>query len=130
MTKKDHLKNVALLLSSSVVAGVTIVLASVVYKNFELDATMRFAVALVPIATILLFFYTFIRLVQNLDEMMQKLYLQSLAISFGLTALVTYVVGVLQRAGLLTNSLRWYYVYVVMVVIFSVTTAVLWRRYR
>lgn len=123
-------KNEMSVLITSLIAAAAIILSAIVFKHLEMDAALRFFIALVPIAVILYFFYTFMRFIRGLDELQQKIHLLALAIAFGLTCVITFSVGMFQMAGVVSNALEWYFVYVVMLLIYAAVSTIIRRRYR
>lgn len=127
---KDSRKNELLVQVTSLVAAAAIILSGILFRHLQLNTVLRFCVALLPIAIILYFFYTFMRFIRGLDELQQKIQLLALSFAFGLTCVITFTVGMLQMAGVVSASLEWYYVYVIMLLIYAAVSALIRRQYR
>ena len=62
---------------------------------------------LLPLVPILFAFRAFIRWVRELDEMQKRIQMEAFAFSLGLTSILTFTYGLMERAGLPQISLIW-----------------------
>lgn len=85
-------------------------------------------VAVLPVVPVLFGLRAFLRFLNRLDEMQQKVQLNAIALAAGATAIICLTLGFLENAGLPMLSLIW--VFPMMVAIWGVATAVVARRYR
>ena len=75
-------------------------------------ADWRYAVAVLPMIPLVFVLLVWLRLFRRLDELEQRVALESLAFAFGATVLITFGYGFLQTAGL--PNINWLFVWAVM----------------
>jgi len=83
--------------------GLAVVFASGwVFQNFALSPAPRIMLALLPLIPGGLFLFALIRGMRGLDELQQRIYTETAALTFIVTVLLSFLFGSLQRAGLYT----------------------------
>jgi hypothetical protein len=83
---------------------------------------------LLPIAPILFGFRAFIRWVRELDELQKRIQMEAFAFSLGLTGILTFTYGLMERAGLPQISLIW--VFPLSIMLWGIGQAIAVRRYQ
>lgn len=83
-------------------------LARAVLKLPDLGQPVRITVALLPIPIFALFLFSFIRGLQNLDELERRIQLEALVIAFPLAILLIMTLGLLELAVPL-SPVNWSY---------------------
>lgn len=127
MTKRIHLRY-ALELSAAFVCYAVVLVASIKLLGVYGDTGWRYALALSPMLPATAALYTFIRFFRRVDELEQRMYLESLAFAFGASALATFAYGFLEGAGF--PHLNWTFVWPVMSAFWGIGTILAKRRYR
>ena len=85
-----------------VLALVLVFTSSWVLQHVAVGLNLRVALALAPLVPAGLFIIALVRATRQFDELQQRIYLESVAIAFVITVLLTFVFAGLQRAGLYT----------------------------
>ena len=85
------------------VIGLTVVIVSSwLFRSAVLSPTLRLLLALFPILLGGLFLFYLVKGIRGLDELQQRIYTETSALTFMATILITFLFGSLQRAGLYT----------------------------
>ncbi|MBC2656411.1 hypothetical protein H7A76_13280 [Pseudomonas sp. MSSRFD41] len=87
----------------------------------------KIALALVPVVPMIAMALAVVRQLRRLDEMVRRVQLEALALSFVCTALITFSYGFLETVGL--PRLSMFYVWPLMGLIWALATVVGMRRY-
>jgi hypothetical protein len=83
--------------------GLTIVFASSwLFRSAVLSPTLRLLLALLSLLLGGLFLFYLVKGIRGLDELQQRIYTETSALTFIVTILITFLFGSLQRAGLYT----------------------------
>ncbi|AZC19627.1 MULTISPECIES: hypothetical protein [Pseudomonas] len=88
----------------------------------------KIALALVPVVPMIAMALAVVRQLRRLDEMVRRVQLEALALSFVCTALITFSYGFLETVGL--PRLSMFYVWPLMGLIWALATVVGMRRYQ
>lgn len=91
-------------------------------------ATLRTLCALIPIPPMIAVAVTVVRQVSQLDELARTIHLESAAIAFVGTALITFSYGFLEIAGF--PRLSMFFVWPVLGSLWALSSVIAWRRYR
>jgi len=91
------------------------------------DAWWRFPAAVLPVVPMALEVYVFLRYLNAIDELQQKIQLNAIGFAASLTGLITLTIGFLENAGL--PRLSWTFVFPLMVALWSVGMILFTRRY-
>ena len=116
------LASMAALIAS--VIGITLIL-----ETQELSMSARVGVALVPPVIYVFSLIFLLRLLRSLDEFLQRIHLEALAIAFTGLAVAIITCEYLRKAGVISN-LKPDYVLMMMMGLLLVGYFVAWRRYR
>lgn len=84
--------------------------------------------ALIPMIPLAFAVRAFLRFFQRLDELQKRIQLEALALSFGITWLVTMSYGLLEYAGF--PALGWMWVPPIMMVLWDISVHIASRRYQ
>ena len=85
------------------VIGLTVVIVSSwLFRSAVLSPTLRLLLALFPLLLGGLFLFYLVKGIRGLDELQQRIYTETSALTFMATILITFLFGSLQRAGLYT----------------------------
>jgi hypothetical protein len=76
-------------------------------KALPEDNLLRYVVILIPVLPIGFVFWAMIKWVQGLDEMQQRIQLEAAVFSLGVTGMLFFALGLLERAGLETLNMVW-----------------------
>ena len=76
------------------------------------DAAWRFPIAVTPVVPFMYGIVAYVRYLQSVDELQQRINLEALAIAFGATAAITFCYGFLEHVGL--PHINWWWVWPVM----------------
>ena len=113
----------------AMIAYAVVVLISVSLLNHgPSEAWWRIPLALTPIIPIFFALRAFLRYFHRIDELQQRIQLEALAVSFGVTCIVTFGYGLLEDAGF--PALNWTWVPTFMMVSWGIGSAIAaLRRY-
>ena len=92
------------------------------------ETAWRYPLALSPILPAAAALVAFLRFFRRVDEMEQRMQLESLAFAFGASALATFAYGFLEGAGF--PHLNWTFVWPVMAMFWGVGNVLARNRYR
>lgn len=118
-----------------VVAGIVWVviywIALYLLKNPETSGALKVAMVLLPVIPFGCFLFQFIGYVRSLDELHRRVHLEALAVAFPIATLFLMTLGLVEKAGALPANYWsyqdvWYY----LPLIYLVSVAISWRRYR
>jgi hypothetical protein len=108
---------------------VSLFVITALLKAYNLSMPVRVALALVP-PTIWVFCLTFLlRLIRGLDEMIQRIHLEALAIAFTGVAVAILTCEYLRKAGLISHLLP-DHVLIIMMTFLLIGYLIAWRRYK
>jgi hypothetical protein len=131
MTDRD-LQPTRILLSPPITGALSIASALVagwLLGQPESVGARAIASAILPVPFFMLLLISLVRWTRRLDELAQQVQLEALGITAVGSAATTFIVGYLQRAGVLSRS-TWDDVWLYMGVIYLVSWAWAARRYR
>ncbi len=126
MTKAGRNYLIGFILSMAI-AYPAVVFASVMLLQQYPDAWWRFAVAVAPVVPIMFGLRTFMRFLNQIDEMQQRIQLNAAAFAAGATAMLTVTYGFLENVGF--PQLSWIWIFPMIVLLWGGATGVLSRRY-
>src|SRR5215211_1940916 len=72
------------------------------FRSVTLSPAIRTILALLPLIPGSLFLFYLVKGIRGLDELQQRIYMETAALTFIVTILLTFLFGSLQRAGLYT----------------------------
>lgn len=126
MTKKVP---VATFLLPLIILTASVVIVSWLLETVSLSMPVRLAVAMVPPALLVYAIVVQVRMIRQSDELVQRIYLETLAIAFSSLFAFVLVCEYLRKAGFLT-TFKPDYVLVMMLVLFALGFLISWRRYQ
>ena len=85
-----------------IVGLATIFASGWLFQSAVLRPTLRILLALFPLIPAGLFLFYLIKGIRGLDELQQRIYIETATLTFIVTILLTFLFGSLQRAGLYT----------------------------
>ncbi len=115
----------------SMIAYVLTLIPSIIAVNSLKDypfAPARVLVALTPVVPVAFMVYFFIRYLNNIDELQQRIQLLSIGFAAGTTGLLTFSYGFLENVGFPRLSLLW--VFPIMILLWGLGQAFVSRRYQ
>lgn len=121
---RRYLREFALSMAAYVVA---IVITVGFVGNME-PSLLRYLFALLPIAPVAAMLWSFLRYLEGVDELEQRIHLQGIGFAAGATGLLTFSYGLLQNTGLPEISMVW--VLPLLIVTWGVGAGLARRRYR
>jgi len=92
------------------------------------ETAWRYPLALSPVLPASAALLAFVRFFRGVDELEQRMHLESLAFAFGASALATFAYGFLEGAGF--PHLNWTFVWPVMGMFWGAGNVLARRRYR
>ncbi|MCO5192256.1 MAG: hypothetical protein M9930_03015 [Anaerolineae bacterium] len=107
---------------------VVLVIVSVWLIGRMEETIWRIPIALLPVIPAAFALRAFIRYLNSIDEFMQKMQLNAIAIAAGATGMITFAYGFLENAGL--PRLSWTFIFPLMIAIWGIALTVIERRYR
>lgn len=116
------------ILGATVIFCAVVVAAMMWLKLRRPHAPWKYVIAGLPVLPALLYPTTVLRLFRNLDELQQKMQLESLAFAFTGTAVLTLAYGLMESAGL--PRMSWSYIWPLMAVLWTIGLAVAHARYK
>ncbi len=87
----------------------------------------RIVAAIAPVLPLLLLVWAFLKYLNNVDELQQKIHLNAIAWAAGMTGLITMTIGFLENVGL--PRLSWLYIFPLMMALWGIGLAFFTRRY-
>ncbi|MCO5189533.1 MAG: hypothetical protein M9928_03850 [Anaerolineae bacterium] len=107
---------------------VVLVIVSVWLIGRMEETIWRIPIALLPVIPAAFALRAFIRYLNSIDEFMQKMQLNAIAIAAGATGMITFAYGFLENAGL--PRLSWTFIFPLMIAIWGIALTIIERRYR
>jgi hypothetical protein len=95
--------------------------------DYPLNAA-RFIVALMPVVPIIFMILSFLKYLNGIDELQQRIQLLAIGFAAGVTSLLTFSYGFLENMGFPPISLLW--VFPVMILLWGLGLAFISRRYQ
>jgi hypothetical protein len=90
--------------------------------------TARTITALAPVVPIVFMIFSFLKYLNGIDELQQRIQLQAIGFAAGTTSLLTFSYGFLEGVGFPPISLLW--VFPVMILLWGLGLAFISRRYQ
>lgn len=115
-------------LTAMLTYAVMLLVSVFLIKHGPSSAWWSIPLALVPMIPVLLALRAFLRFFHRIDELQKRIQLEALALSFGITCLVTWGYGLLEYAGL--PALSWIWVSPFMLVLWAIGGHIASRRYQ
>ena len=97
------------------------------FADYQLNAA-RVIVALAPVVPIIFMILSFLKYLNNIDELQQRIQLLAIGFAAGATSLLTFSYGFLENVGFPPISLLW--VFPVMILLWGLGLAFISRRYQ
>jgi hypothetical protein len=115
-------------LTAMIAYAVVLIVSVSLLQHVPSDAWWRIPLALTPIIPIFFALRAFLRFFHRIDELQKRIQLEAIALSFGVTCVVTFGYGVLEYAGF--PALNWTWVPTFMMVFWGIGTGIIaLRRY-
>ena len=116
------------LVVTMLVAYPIMVFGSITLLKMYPEAVWRPLVAIVPLIPVLFALRAFLRYLNRLDELQQRIQLNAIAFAAGATTILTLTYGFLENAGF--PRISWVWVFPILVGLWGIAGAVANRRYR
>jgi hypothetical protein len=114
---------------TAMIAYAVLLLVSVfLIKHGPSSAWWRIPLALTPMIPIFFAVRAFLRFFHRIDELQRRIQLEALALSFGVTCVVTFSYGLLEYAGF--PALSWIWVPPFMIALWGIGVRIASRRYQ
>ena len=91
---------------------------------------IRVIIALIPVIPTALLIWSIAKAIMKMDELQRKIQIEGLALAFAGTCLATLIYGMLRIADVGLPELSTLYVYVLMILLYSIGAIIAGRRYR
>jgi hypothetical protein len=115
----------------SMIAYIITLALSLIGLGFFADYPLNIAriiVALAPVVPIIFMILSFMKYLNSIDELQQKIQLLAIGFAAGVTSLLTFSYGFLENVGFPPISLLW--VFPVMILLWGLGLAFISRRYQ
>jgi hypothetical protein len=115
----------------SMIAYVFTLITSIIMVGFLADYPMnpaRIIVALAPIIPVIFMIVAFLRYLNGIDELQQKIQLLAIGFAAGTTSLLTFSYGFLEGVGFPPISLLW--VFPIMILLWGLGLLIISRRFQ
>lgn len=106
---------------------IVFLLASVYSLNRIEGQNLRILIALLPVIPVSYGLWSYMQWLRNLDEFQQRIQLEAIAFSLGMTGIVTFTIGFLENAGIPQPGLIW--VFPMIIAFWGVGQLIALRRY-
>lgn len=116
-------------LASMAALFVSIIGITWLLETQELTPPVRIGLSLVPPIIYVFVLVFLLRLLRSLDEFLQRIHLEALAIAFTALAVAILTCEYLRKAGVISN-LKPDYVLVMMMAVLLIGYLIAWRRYQ
>jgi hypothetical protein len=111
------------------VAYTALILATRVLLRGDLaESPLAPIIALLPILPVLFGVFALMSFVRNIDELQQKIQLEAMAFSLGVTGLITFALGLVEGTGIAPLGMVW--VLPMMTALWGIGLAIATRRYQ
>ena len=109
--------------------GYSILVPLTIWVIGRMDETIwRIPMALMPVIPASFALQAFIRYLNGIDEFMQKVHFNAIAVAAGATGMITFSYGFLENVGF--PSLSWTFIFPMMIAIWGIALFAFERRYR
>lgn len=115
----------------SIIAYIITLSLSLIGFNFFADYTLntaRIIVALAPVVPIIFMILSFLKYLNSIDELQQRIQLLAIGFAAGATSLLTFSYGFLENVGFPSISLLW--VFPTMILLWGLGLVFISRRYQ
>ncbi len=92
------------------------------------DAPWRALVAITPVIPAILMVVAFVRFLNGIDELQQRIQLMAISVAAGVTGLLTFAYGFLEQVGFPRIPLLW--VFPMLIALWGLGTAYFSRKYQ
>jgi hypothetical protein len=113
---------------ASIVAYALLLPVSIWLMQQAGDSPARYLIALLPVVPVTFGILAFVRSLREMDELQRRIQFEAFGFSLGMTALVTFTLGFLERAGFPPISMIW--VLPIILAFWGIGGAIASRRYR
>jgi len=114
--------------TSTITYAVLLLVSVFLIKHSPDSAWWHIPLALIPMIPICFAVRAFLRFFRRIDELQKRIQLEALALSFGVTCVVTFSYGLLEYAGF--PPLSWIWIPVLMMLLWSLGVHIASRRYQ
>lgn len=115
-------------LTAMFIYAVVLLVSVFLTKHISLSGWWRIPLALVPLIPVFFALRAFLRFFSRIDELQRRIQLEALALSFGVTCVVTWSYGLLEYIGF--PEVSWIWVPPFMLILWSIGVHVASRRYQ
>jgi uncharacterized protein YacL len=114
---------------SAMLAYAILLIVAVVLVERVSSTPLRVLLALLPVVPTMLGLFAFIRFLNQMDELQQRIQLSAIAFASGATAMLTFAYGLLESLADFSH-IPWTFVFPLMVLLWGLGLAVAARRYQ
>ncbi|PWH15079.1 MAG: hypothetical protein DDG60_06485 [Anaerolineae bacterium] len=109
-------------------AYILLIIVSTQMTSAFVDAPWRGLVAITPVIPAIFMVVAFVRYLNGIDELQQRIQLMAIGFSAGVTGLLTFAYGFLETVGFPHISLIW--IFPLLIALWGVGTAYFSRKYQ
>jgi hypothetical protein len=114
--------------TAMIIYAVVLIVSVFLTKQGPSSAWWRIPLALAPLIPIFFALRAFLRFFSRIDELQRRIQLEALALSFGVTCVLTWSYGLLEYIGF--PDVSWIWVPPFMMVLWSIGVTIASRRYQ
>jgi hypothetical protein len=107
---------------------VLILATRLLLRGDQAESPIRPIIALLPILPVLFGVFALMSFVRSIDEMQQKIQLEAMAFSLGVTGLITFALGLVEGTGVPPVSMVW--VMPMIIALWGIGLVIATRRYQ
>lgn len=113
---------------SSMFIYVIAVLASITLLQRFPETPFKILIAVAPVIPILFALRAFLRYLNSIDELQQRIQMNAIAFAAGATGIATFTYGFMENAGF--PQLSWIWIFPLMIALWGLALPVVSRRYQ
>lgn len=112
----------------SFAAYILLIIVSTLITRVFPDSPWRGLVAVTPVVPAIFMVISFVRYLNGIDELQQRIQLMAISFSAGVTGLLTFAYGFLETVGFPHMSLLW--IFPLLIALWGIGTAYFSRKYQ
>lgn len=113
---------------ASMFVYVIVVLGSITLLQRYSDAPFKLLIAVAPVIPILFALRAFLRYLNSIDELQQRIQMNAIAFAAGATGITTFTYGFMENVGF--PPLSWIWIFPLMIALWGLALPMASRRYR
>ncbi|RMG98074.1 MAG: hypothetical protein D6706_07570 [Chloroflexi bacterium] len=91
------------------------------------NSIWRYPIAILPVLPMILGVVAYLRLLNRIDELQQKIHLNAISLAAGATGIITFTIGFLQTVGF--PDLSWIFIFPLLIALWGISILIFTLRY-